>query len=350
MIVLGIESSCDETAVAILNNKKVLSHALYSQIDEHQVYGGVVPEIASRAHMERLDALTTQALAQAEITLDEIDLISVTQGPGLLGGLLIATTFAKSLSWAKNIPVIGVNHLEGHALTAHLTEGIDFPYTLLLASGGHCQFIHVEERENMSGKYIHYTHIGSTLDDAIGECFDKTAKMLGLPYPGGPQIEKYAKLGDPNAFTFPTPLKDGSANFSFSGLKSAVNRTLQEISDPLGSAHFPLENMCASFQNAVAQTLIYKSRKALEVTKCDQFVLAGGVAANKLLREKLTFLCKDLGVSFYAPPMQYCTDNAVMIAYAGLLRAQKGYFGNTSLAPKPRWPLEELNNSCTFTP
>lgn len=340
MIILGIESSCDETAAAVLDvsltqQSRILSNAVYSQTSEHLEYGGVVPEIASRAHMERMDAIVTKALKEAGMSLNDMDAISFTKGPGLLGGLLVGSSFAKSIHLATKKPIIGVNHLEGHALTAHLTEDVDFPYLLLLVSGGHCQFIQVDGVGS-------YKTLGATLDDSIGECFDKVAKMLGLPYPGGPNIERLAKEGDPSKFTFPVPLKDGSVNFSFSGLKSSIRRQIELLDNNL--CEQSVKDISAAFQNTVADTLIYKAKKALEVSGSKDFVIAGGVAANKLLRARLNDLCDQKGVTFHAPPVNLCTDNAVMIAYAGGLRLCMGEKPNNldELSAVPRWPLDKL--------
>ena len=339
MIVLGIESSCDETAVAILDMSKIshsadsiLANCVYSQTEEHLEYGGVVPEIASRAHMEKMGVLVNEALEGASLTLDDIDGIAVTSGPGLLGGLLMGTTYAKSLSLSKNIPLIGVNHLEGHALISQLTEKTEFPYLLLLVSGGHCQFIHVKEVGD-------YTLVGSTLDDSIGECFDKVAKMLDLPYPGGPQIEQLAQTGVNDAFNYPTPLKNKGMDFSFSGLKTSVRRSIQK-EDILTNQ--TKSNICASFQESVARVLEIKTGRAIEYTNSTQLVLAGGVAANRLLRTRLEKLCAKKECSFFAPPVHLCTDNALMIAYAGGLRLVAGEKTGLNLFPRPRWPLTDL--------
>ena len=340
MKILGIESSCDETAAAVVSVAKnqqfdILSNVVYSQTKEHIEYGGVVPEIASRAHMERMDQIVQQALEQSQTTLADVDAIAYTQGPGLLGGLIVAQSFAKSLHLATGKPIIGVNHLEGHALTAHLTEKLNFPYLLLLVSGGHCQFIHVTDLGQ-------YQLLGSTLDDSIGECFDKVAKMLGLPYPGGPNIERFAQEGDPMAFNFPLTLQDGSVNFSFSGLKSAIRRQLEALSDD--ERQNAMSDICASFQHTVSRILQKKCAIALQQTQSKQLVLAGGVAANKLLRSELNNLCAEDNVTFHAPPLKLCTDNAVMIAYAGALRfvANPQTADYKTLQAKPRWPLDQL--------
>lgn len=354
MKILGIESSCDETAAAVLEfdalgQCNILSNAIFTQMDTHALYGGVVPEIASRMHLEKIDAIIKQAIEMAQLNLSDIDKIAVTSGPGLLGGLIVGTTYAKALSMAKNIDIIGINHLEGHALMAHLTEGLNFPYTLLLASGGHCQFLKIYEKENIdvhSSKKenmseIGFKELGGTQDDAIGECFDKVAKMLNLPYPGGREIEALAKKGDPFAYSFPIPLKDGSVQFSFSGLKSAVRRVIDDIAEEMDSKK--MADICASFQETIAQLLIYKCKKALEITQHKRLVLSGGVAANKLLRSRLKTFCDDLNVTFYAPPVNLCTDNAVMIAYAGGLRCLRSNHKAETITIKPRWSLNEVN-------
>lgn len=341
MYILGIESSCDETAAAVLHVAEnhqinVLSNTVYSQTKEHIEYGGVVPEVASRAHMERMDDIVQQSLNDADITLDDIHTIAYTQGPGLLGGLIVAGSFAKSIHLATGKPIVGINHLEGHALTAHLTENLEFPYLLLLVSGGHCQFIHVKDLGE-------YSILGSTLDDSIGECFDKVAKMLGLPYPGGPNIERLALTGDAHAFNFPLTLQDGSLNFSFSGLKSAIRRQLDQLSADEILQKMP--DICASFQETVAKILIKKCSLALKNSQSEKLVLAGGVAANKLLRQRLNDLCLQNNVTFHAPPLKLCTDNAVMIAYAGALRVMNNKvlkMPYSHLSAQPRWPLDKL--------
>lgn len=341
MYILGIESSCDETAAAVLSvaeNQQIniLSNVVYSQTSEHIEYGGVVPEIASRAHMERTDEIVKKSLQEADVKLSDIHSIAYTQGPGLLGGLIVAQSFAKSLHLATGKAIVGINHLEGHALTAHLTEQLTFPYLLLLVSGGHCQFIHVKELGD-------YEILGSTLDDSIGECFDKVAKMLGLPYPGGPNIEQHALHGNATAFNFPLTLQDGSVNFSFSGLKSAIRRQLDKLSDDEISNN--LDDICASFQETVACILEKKCLLALKQSNSNKLVLAGGVAANKLLRERLNTLCTENNVTFHAPPLKLCTDNAVMIAYAGALRVLNNKVSNSTyseLSAQPRWPLDKL--------
>lgn len=351
---LGIESSCDETAAAVLTvtteqQKEVFnvaSNVIYSQTKEHILYGGVVPEIASRAHMEKISSIITKALLDAGTSLEEIDGIAVSSGPGLMGGLTVGLMHAKSLAQALNKPFIGVNHLEGHALTAHLTENVSFPYLLLLVSGGHCQFIYVESL----GKY---ETLGGTIDDAVGECFDKVAKMLGFPYPGGPFIERSAKEGDDKAYDFPLPLQHKGLDFSFSGLKSAVRREIEKELHAVGEEELSstsilklesatIANISASFQRAVGEILAIKCERALQTCGAKDLVLAGGVAANTLLRSRLEALCSKKGVLFHAPPLNLCTDNAVMIAYAGALRLLEGEASFLNLSAVPRWPLDDL--------
>jgi N6-L-threonylcarbamoyladenine synthase len=336
MFVLGIETSCDETAAAVVNpaTREVLSSAVYSQYVEHADYGGVVPEIAARAHQERLPELVGKALQDAELKLEDIALFASTVGPGLLGGLLMGTTYARALAMGTNKPFLGINHLEGHALSPQLAEPIDFPYLLLLVSGGHCQFVHVKALGD-------YEELGTTLDDAIGECFDKTAKLLGLSHPGGPAVEQAAKNGDAQVYTLPFPLNDGSLNFSFSGMKTAV-RNLAQQEAPLTDEK--VNDICASFQAQAAHILKKKVSKAIEQVDAKRFVIAGGVAANKTIRTELENLCAEQGVAFMAPPLAFCTDNAAMIAYAAGLRALagEGAEGHSQTQMRPRWPLSTL--------
>lgn len=335
MKIMAFESSCDETAVAIVeisdNGTQIHANQIYSQFDEHVEYGGVVPEVAARAHLSYFDPLVKKALEEANMSFKDIDAFAATAGPGLLGGVMIGFMYAKSLSLAFNKPFIGTNHLEGHALTPHLTDDIDFPYLLLLVSGGHCQFIHVKDLGD-------YHTLGGTIDDAIGEAFDKVAKMLDLPYPGGPQIEKLAQKGDKNAYKFPLPLKDKGIDFSFSGLKTSVRQRIltEEMTEQRKA------DIAASFQETVAQIIEIKAKRAIEQTAVNTFVVAGGVAANKLLRQRLENLCTQKGITFAAPPLKLCTDNAVMIAYAAAMHSRIGQFSELSMSARPRWPLEEI--------
>lgn len=343
MRVLGIETSCDETAAAIVERDDhghgtILSNVVLSQIDEHAPYGGVVPEIAARAHVEVLDRLIGQALHEAQMTLADVDAVAATAGPGLIGGLIVGLMTGKAIAMAGQKPFYAINHLEGHALTPRLTDRIAFPYLLLLVSGGHTQMVLVKGLGD-------YERLGTTIDDALGEAFDKTAKMLGLPYPGGPEVEKAALLGDPARFTLPRPLKgEERLDFSFSGLKTAV-RQLATSLEPLGQKD--VNDICACFQSAVADTLddrVSRSLLRFRATFPDvaepSLVVAGGVAANKVLRNVLQQLCDDKGFRFIAPPMALCTDNAAMIAWAGAERASQVQPDSLDIAPRSRWPLD----------
>ena len=341
--VLGLESSCDETAAAVVGfpdggeQAVICANSVYTQHKEHLDYGGVVPEIAARAHIEKFDPIIANCLNEAGLNLTDINAFAATAGPGLLGGLLVGVSYAKTLAMTLNKPYIAVNHLEGHALTCHLTDGVDFPYLLLLVSGGHCQFINV----TFAGKY---ETLGGTRDDAVGEAFDKVAKLLGLGYPGGPAIEKLAKNGNPEAYKLPIPLKDNSLDFSFSGLKTATRQLVNDIKKESGQMNEQhLADVCASFQETVAQILTLKSKHALtNYPDVKNFVLAGGVAANKTLCGRLQSMCAQQDVNFSAPPLHLCTDNAVMIAYAGGMRFMAGESTSLYGSATPRWPLEEM--------
>lgn len=344
MRILGIETSCDETAASVVErdaqgNGHILSDVVLSQIDDHAPYGGVVPEIAARAHVEALDGLVKQALAQANLELDDIDAIAATAGPGLIGGLIVGLMTAKAIALAANKPFYAINHLEGHALTARLTDGISFPYLLLLVSGGHTQMALVRGLGD-------YERLGTTIDDALGEAFDKTAKLLGLLYPGGPAVEKAALKGDASRFSLPRPLKgEARLDFSFSGLKTAVRQTATEIA-PLSDQD--VADICAAFQEAVADTLSDRVSRSLKRFREEfpdkampELVVAGGVAANKRLRAALESLCESHGFRFIAPPHALCTDNAAMIAWAGAERAMSMEASSLDVAPRSRWPLDE---------
>lgn len=333
MIILGIETSCDETAAAIVDSdRRILSSVTLSQIKQHEAYGGVVPEIAARAHQDLLGSIIQEALKKANCALNDMDGIAVTAGPGLIGGVLVGVMTAKAMAAAANLPYIAVNHLEGHALTVRLTDNLPFPYLLLLASGGHCQFLEVLGVGN-------YRYLGGTIDDAAGEAFDKIAKLMGLDYPGGPALEKMAKEGDSNRFDLPRPLKgrDG-CDLSFSGLKTAT-RILMEKNDPLSGQD--KADMAASFQAAIADCLVDRSYKALEMvtSPLKNFVISGGVAANQYIRSRIQQVCQDRGVTFTAPPLSLCTDNAAMIAWVGVERLQLGLVDSLDFTPRPRWPL-----------
>ncbi|HVK92975.1 MAG TPA: tRNA (adenosine(37)-N6)-threonylcarbamoyltransferase complex transferase subunit TsaD [Mycoplana sp.] len=344
LTILGIETSCDETAAAVVAREgdgrgTILGEVVLSQLDEHSAYGGVVPEIAARAHVEALDTLIGQALARAGQTLDDVDAIAATSGPGLIGGLIVGLMTGKAIARAKGKPLYAVNHLEGHALTARLTDGLAFPYLMLLVSGGHTQLVLVRGVGN-------YERWGTTIDDALGEAFDKTAKLLGLPYPGGPAVETAAETGDPDRFSFPRPLVgEKRLDFSFSGLKTAVRQAAQSI-EPVTDQD--IADICASFQKAVARTLKDRIGRGLERFRAEfaaaadpALVVAGGVAANKLLRSTLQELCDRNRFRFVAPPLSLCTDNAAMIAWAGLERMAVGLPpDDLSVAPRSRWPLD----------
>jgi len=339
VIVLGIETSCDETAVAIINsNNQVLSNKLFSQIDLHKKFGGVVPEIAARSHVEFLPHLIEEAFEDAKMTLNDIDAVATTGGPGLIGGVIVGVMYGKTLASCINKKFIAINHLEGHALVPKMTENIEYPYLLLLVSGGHCQIVMIEEL----GKY---SIIGKTIDDAAGEAFDKVAKLLNIGYPGGPIVEQYAKKGNERAFEFPKPLlKKGGCDFSFSGLKTAVRNQinkLEEISEQ------DKADVCASFQYTVSEIINYKILEALKLFSCKfpnskNVVISGGVAANQYLRQKLSENIKNLGYKLFYPPIDLCTDNAVMIAYAGMERLKNGDHSNLDFEPKSRWNLDEI--------
>jgi N6-L-threonylcarbamoyladenine synthase len=343
--ILGIETSCDETAAAVVERdaegrSNVLSDVVLSQLDEHSAYGGVVPEIAARAHVEALDTLIEEALQRANVSLADVDAIAATSGPGLIGGLLVGLMTGKAIARAAGKPLYAVNHLEGHALTARLTDGLSFPYLMLLVSGGHTQLILVRG----IGQYERW---GTTIDDALGEAFDKTAKLLGLPYPGGPEVEKAAKSGNPNRFSFPRPLVgEARLDFSFSGLKTAVRQAATEIA-PVSTQD--IADICASFQKAISRTLKDRIGRGLQRFKTEfpdiegqpALVVAGGVAANQEVRGTLQALCGTHGFRFIAPPLRLCTDNAVMIAWAGLERMSIGVApDDLDVQPRSRWPLD----------
>ena len=343
--ILGIESSCDDTAAAVVrcegDRGTILSNVVLGQADLHAAFGGVVPEIAARAHVEKLDHAVEAALAQAGVGLNGIDAIAVTSGPGLIGGVLSGVMLARGLAAATGKPLVGINHLAGHALTPRLTDGLAFPYLMLLVSGGHCQFLiaHAADR---------FERLGGTIDDAPGEAFDKVAKLLGLPQPGGPPVEAEATLGDPNRFAFPRPLLDRpGCDLSFSGLKTAVLRERDALVAAQGGLTAQdRADLCAGFQAAVAAVLAEKSRRALRVYSrlngaSPAFAVAGGVAANATLRHALQAVADETGAAFVAPPLRLCTDNAAMIAWAGHERLRLGPVDDRTLTPRSRWPLDE---------
>lgn len=338
-VVLGIESSCDETAVALVReDRTVLSQALATQREEHTPYGGVVPEIAARAHLAQIDALYTRALREAKLTIAAVDAIAATAGPGLIGGVMVGLMFGKALASAASKPFLAINHLEGHALTVRLTDAVTFPYFLLLISGGHCQQLIVHG----VGKY---TRLGTTRDDALGEAFDKCAKMLGLPYPGGPALEHAARMGNPLAYAFPKPMTgDGGCDFSFSGLKTAVRLTIEREVARVGSLTPSIvADISASFQATVAQVLRDRVGNALLQAKgqapITALAVAGGVAANQYLKTVLQELAKTHVLPLCVAPPALCTDNAAMIAWAGMERLMLGERDPLTFAPRARWPL-----------
>ena len=341
--ILGIETSCDETSISVVeksnNGKiKILSNIVRSQLDIHRDFGGVVPELAARAHSEIIDKICSFAMKKAKVKFNDLNAIAATAGPGLLGGLIVGTVFAKTLASALKLPFIAINHLEGHALSVQLENQIAYPYLLLLVSGGHTEFTIVK-------KFNNYKRIGTTLDDALGEAFDKTARLLNLGYPGGPQIEKCANNGNPDKYQFPLPIiHEKNCNFSFSGLKSSV---AQLVLNKKITEKFKCD-VSASFQRTIAEILITKTRKALDIFKdmnkkqnTVNIVVAGGVAANKYLRESLKSIEKSSNVQFFFPSLQLCTDNGAMIAYAGIERYEKNLFNKLNFKPKPRWPLDK---------
>lgn len=335
--ILGIETSCDETAVAIVDSdKNILANELYSQVAEHEEFKGVVPEIAARLHMGKLEGLIETAFKKARLSLVDIDAIAVTAGPGLIGGLIVGLTYAKAMAFSLGKPLIAINHLEAHALTARLTNNIEFPYLLCLVSGGHTQIIDIAE-------FGRYKILGSTLDDAIGEAFDKVAKMLNLEYPGGPQIEKLAAFGK-YSIKFPVPLiNQKNCNFSLSGLKTAVRNYITK------NKHITKEDVCSSFQHTILHVIQNRLLHAFEIF--DQkygnihektLVVAGGVAANKFLKSNLTGFASSHGYNTIFPPAKLCTDNAAMVAWLGVEKFKKSEFADLKVAPKSKWSLEEV--------
>ena len=350
ILCLGIESSCDETSAAIVDSdRNILSHIIYSQIPEHQKYGGVVPELAARAHILAIDDVIRKTLDAAGKSISDIDVIAATAGPGLIGGVLIGWMAATGIAQTTGKPLVAVNHLEGHALVPRLhaaaangadgATSADFPYLLMLASGGHCQILLVRG----VGKY---ELIGQTLDDSAGEAFDKVAKMLGLGYPGGPIVDKRAVSGNPRAFNFPRPLCDKpGCDFSFSGIKTAARTFLSRVQPPYSDEF--INDFCASFQAAVVYCIIdrlnnaFDDRRVIDVAP-KTLVVAGGVAKNSAVRSAMEKLAAARGVVFAAPPMNLCTDNGAMIAWAGLENYKLGRVVTEPVAPRPRWPLTEL--------
>jgi N6-L-threonylcarbamoyladenine synthase len=346
MVILGIETTCDETAAAVVERDenhrgRIMSNIVLSQVSEHAEFGGVVPEIAARAHVEALDHIIAKAMAEAQISFGELDGVAAAAGPGLIGGVIVGLTTAKAVALVHGKPLIAVNHLEAHALTARLTDGTPFPYCLFLASGGHTQVLGVCG----VGDYV---RLGGTVDDAIGEAFDKTAKLLGLGYPGGPLVEKEAANGDPARFSLPRPMSDRhNADFSLSGLKTALRLEAEKIA-PLSNQD--VADLCASFQQAVVDVVLDRLRLGLRMFRDrigtpTALVCAGGVAANQAIRKVLHRLAFEAGTLLVAPPPALCTDNGAMIAWAGAERLALGLIDPLDVAPRARWPLDEVKKT-----
>jgi tRNA N6-adenosine threonylcarbamoyltransferase len=346
LTILGLETSCDETAAAVVHldaqgQAHYLADQIYSQIDEHSLYGGVVPEIAARAHVGALDALIERALVEADITFDDLDGVAATTGPGLVGGVMVGMMSAKAIALAHDIPFLPINHLEGHALSPLLAQqdgeaSLAFPYLLLLVSGGHTQLLSVEGLGR-------YTRLGSTIDDAVGEAFDKSAKIMELGFPGGPALERATQKGDASRFSLPRPLKGKpGCDFSFAGLKSAVRRAWENLPERNTQAR---ADLAAAFQEAATDVLADRANHAMKTFAKTHgprtLVVAGGVAANRALRTRLIEEAEKNGFSFSAPPLALCTDNGGMIAYAGALHMRAGHTGNLAISARPRWPLDE---------
>jgi len=336
--VLGIETSCDETAVAVVDgDRTILAEAVYSQLERHAPFGGVVPEIAARAHVEILDRLIARVMAEAGLSFRQLAAIAATAGPGLIGGLIVGLTTARAIASVHRLPLLAINHLEAHALTARLTDDVAFPYLLLLVSGGHCQLLVVEG----VGRY---RRLGTTLDDALGEAFDKTAKMLGLGFPGGPAVERTARSGAPR-YPLPRPMQGRpDCHFSFSGLKTALRQTIERLGPP--SLEPPQVNdLCASFQEAAGDILVDRTARAIDHFRLDHpgadtLVAAGGVAANSYLRERLSQLARSRALRLVVPPPSLCTDNGAMVAWAGIERLASGQDHDPDAGARARWPLD----------
>ena len=340
-IILGIESSCDETAAAILTeddnkNPKILSNIISSQVNIHKKFGGVVPELAARSHIEKIDWIVEKAIEDSGVKINEIDAIASTAGPGLIVCLSVGLSFGKTLAASLKKPFIAVNHLEGHALSPKLNSKLEYPYLLLLISGGHSQFLNVKN-------FGEYKRLGTTIDDALGEAFDKTAKLLGIEFPGGPEIENLAKKGNPKRYVLPKPIINrGGCNLSFAGLKTAVLKISKEL-----KTNQDKFDLAASFQYTIEQILLKKTKNAFKEFEKQQnlqekkFVAAGGVAANKKIRSMLEILCKEENYISLFPPLEFCGDNAAMIAMVGLEKFKLKKFNNLNYPAKPRWPLDE---------
>ena len=340
MLILGIETTCDETAAAVVHRGEdgtgeIRSNVIHSQLLEHRDYGGVVPEIAARAHVEMLDTVIRRAMDRAGARFDQLDAVAAAAGPGLIGGVIVGLTTAKAIALVARKPLLAVNHLEAHALTIRLTHRIGFPYLLLLVSGGHTQLISVEDVDR-------YRYIGGTVDDAIGEAYDKTAKMLSLPYPGGPEVERRATFGDPRRFNLPRPMIGRpEPNFSLSGLKTAVRIEAEKLG-PLTDDN--IADLCASFQAAIVDIVVDRVRVALGLLRNSAWkpralVVAGGVGANRTIRGALQAVTADAGTPLMLPPPELCTDNGAMIAWAGAERLVRGMVDSLDVSPRSRWPL-----------
>lgn len=342
MLVMGIESSCDETACAIVSDKReLLSSVVWSQYDEHRRFGGVVPEIAARAHLEQVDVIVAEALKQANVDFKDLSAISVAGGPGLIGGVMVGVVTAKAIALAHNLPFVAVNHLEGHALMARFTNDIEFPYLLMLTSGGHCQILIVKAPGQ-------YEKLGGTIDDSAGEAFDKVAKMLEVGYPGGPNIERAAKTGNPKRFILPYPMKGRpGCDFSFSGLKTAVRHQIEQLEKVAPLSEQDKSDMSASFQRTVVSVITDRLKNGIAIFKkkypnAKHLVVSGGVAANTSLRAGIEELAKKNKMIFAAPPLKLCTDNGVMIAWAGVERFRLGKTSSMDFKARPRWPLDRM--------
>ncbi len=342
--ILGIETSCDETAASVVTDEgegeaRILSNVVLSQLDEHRPYGGVVPEIAARSHLDHIDRIVEEAMEKSGLDYSDLDAVAATGGPGLIGGVIVGVMTAKAIALTHKLPFVAVNHLEGHALTVRLTDQVKFPYLLLLVSGGHCQLLAVEGVGQ-------YKRLGTTIDDALGEAFDKSAKLLGLGYPGGPFVEKAAaKSQNPERFNLPVPMKGKpGCDFSFSGLKTAVRQTAEKL-PPGAFKEEDLNDLCAAFQRAAGEALVNRCKNAIKMFKQDHpqgntLVVAGGVAANQAIRGHLVELCNKHNMRMVAPPLKLCTDNGAMIAWAGLEAFKAGQRDHLDFAPRPRWPLD----------
>ncbi len=343
MRVLGIETSCDETAAAVVDGERhIRANVVLSQLDDHRPYGGVVPEIAARSHLDHLDAIVRRALAESDTRIGDLAGVAATGGPGLIGGVFVGVMTAKAIASARGLPFLAINHLEAHALTARLTDDLPFPYLLLLVSGGHCQLLRV-------GGVGDYTLYGGTQDDAVGEAFDKTAKLLGLGYPGGPAVEQAARSGDPARFDLPRPMRGrAGCDMSFSGLKTAVRQARRRLGE--SATDRDIADLAAAFQAAVADILADRCAHALDRFRAETgapgpLVVAGGVAANAAIRERLRSLAAERGTTLVAPPLGLCTDNAAMIAWAGIERLRLGQRDPLDFKPRPRWPLTEMTGA-----